>query len=189
VAFFVIIVLAFIGVIVWQYVESQHAVATTSVLTRYTPEQAAEIIMGAFGGARSVLWTRASGPGTINMRRRGRAQGITMSIDLTPEANGVTRIDMWSSAYSHYLGVLIGFAGVVNRRKRAIGRLLAEPDTAQLANSMYGGQGAPAPAGQPNADASAGSGVPSYIQQPSYGQQSGQAYQHQAYQHQPYDQQ
>jgi hypothetical protein len=184
VAFFVILVIVFVGVIVWQYVESQRAVATTSVLTRYTPQQTAEIIAGAFGGARSVLWTRASGPGAINMRRRGRAQGITMSIDLTPEANGVTRVDMWASAYANYLGVLVNFAGVVNRRKRAIGRLLAEPDTSQLAKSMYGGQDTPAAAGRPNADPSVGSGVPSYTQQPSYGQQPGQAYRHQ-----PYDQQ
>ncbi|ROO61552.1 hypothetical protein EDC02_3492 [Micromonospora sp. Llam0] len=63
------------------------------------------------------------------MRRRGVRGGITMSIDIEPLPGGGTRVDMWASGTVVYLGFLVNFAGVVNRRKRAIARRL----TAELA--------------------------------------------------------
>jgi hypothetical protein len=150
--FIVLIILVFIGIVIWQFIEGQNATATTSVLTRYTPQQAAQIIDSAFGGARSMLWTKAKGPGNINRRRRGIRGGITMSIDLTPQQDGMTRVDMWASETVVYLLVLHNFAGPVNRRKRAIGRLLAEPQAQQLAPQPQGGQ---APGGQQQPGSSA----------------------------------
>lgn len=137
---FFILILVVVGLFVWQFIASRRALATTSILTRYSPQQAAQTIDTAFGGARSALWTNVSGPGTINKRRRGYRGGITMSIDMTREANGVTRIDMWASTYYQYLPFFANFAGSVNSRKRAITRMLAEPDTQQLAAAVYGGQ-------------------------------------------------
>ncbi|WP_158632210.1 hypothetical protein [Micromonospora sp. Llam0] len=52
-----------------------------------------------------------------------------MSIDIEPLPGGGTRVDMWASGTVVYLGFLVNFAGVVNRRKRAIARRL----TAELA--------------------------------------------------------
>jgi len=130
--------LAIVAFVVWQFVESRNALATTSVLTRYTPEQAAQLINGAFGGARSVLWTSTSGEGTINKRHRGHRGGITMSITIEPLPDGGCRIDMWASEHLEYMLVFVNFAGVVNRRKKAIARLLAEPDTRQLVASNGG---------------------------------------------------
>jgi hypothetical protein len=103
VAFLVIIVLAFIGICIWQFIESRNAVATTSVLTRYSPEQAAGIIDEAFGGHRSILWTNTQGDGRINKRRRGWRGGITMSFDVEPQQDGMTRIDMWASQTLVYM--------------------------------------------------------------------------------------
>lgn len=138
--FAVLVVLAIVGFLVWQFIESRNAVATSSVLTRYPPQQAAQVINGAFGGARSVLWTNASGEGTINKRRRGYHDGITMSIDIVPLPEGGCRVDMWASQTWSYvwLPVVVNMAGVVNRRKKAIARLLAEPDTGQLVTADGG---------------------------------------------------
>ncbi|BCJ73766.1 hypothetical protein CS0771_33100 [Catellatospora sp. IY07-71] len=113
-----------IGALVWQFIETRGAVATTTVVTSYAPDDAARIVQGAFGGPRAVFWTTAGGPGTINMRRRGVRGGITMSIDIRPRPGGGSQVDMWASETAIYLGVLVNFAGVVNRRKRAIARLL-----------------------------------------------------------------
>jgi len=122
-----LVIIGFIGLFVWQFLEGKKAVATTSLVTRYQPEQAAQMISGAFGGGRSVIWTGANGPGTINMRRRGIHRGITMSIDIVPLPQGGCRVDMWASQYAEVLVFLVNFASVVNRRKKAIARMLAEP--------------------------------------------------------------
>lgn len=123
--FLVVLLLAIIGIWVWQFIETRNALATTSVVSRYPREQSAQLISNAFDGARTVLWTTASGPGDINMRRRGYKGGITMSIDIQPLPDGGSRVDMWASHYLGYL-LLANFAGVVNRRKKAIGRMLTE---------------------------------------------------------------
>jgi hypothetical protein len=47
-----------------------------------------------------------------------------MSITVEPRADGGSRVEMWASETLVYLGVLVNFAGVVNRRKKAIGRVL-----------------------------------------------------------------
>ena len=47
-----------------------------------------------------------------------------MSITIEPRPGGGSRVEMWASDTVVYLGVLVNFAGVVNRRKNAIGRLL-----------------------------------------------------------------
>lgn len=128
----VLLILLFVGGCVWQFIETRHALRTDSVLTRYTPQQAMQTIEDAFGGVRSVLWTNVRGPGRINKRRRGYKGGVTMSIDIEPLPDGGCRIDMWASAGYEYMGLLLNFAGVVNRRKRAIGRLLSQPNTARV---------------------------------------------------------
>ncbi len=139
-AFLVLLILGFVGILVWQFIETRNALATTSVVSHYTPEQSAQLIDTAFGGARSMLWTNTSGPGTINRRRRGWRRGVTMSITIEPVPEGGARIDMWASQYVQYLFVLANFAGAVNRRKRAIARILAEP-VSQPALSMNGQAG------------------------------------------------
>jgi hypothetical protein len=50
--------------------------------------------------------------------------GITMSIDIAPHPGGA-EVSMRATETVVYLGVLVNFAGVVNRRKSAIERQLA----------------------------------------------------------------
>ena len=121
-----LIVVGLIGCLVWQFVETRNALATTAFSTGYEPADVATIVHEAFGGPRAVLWTAAAGPGAINMRRRGFRGGITMSIDIEPVPGGGSRVDMWASDTVVYLLVLVNFAGVVNRRKKAIQRALTE---------------------------------------------------------------
>jgi hypothetical protein len=157
-------ILIILGVLAWQFLEGRKALATTSVRTRYTPEQAAGIIGTAFGGVRSVLWTDTAGPGTINKRRVGARGGITMSIAIEPLPDGGCRIDMWASRYAELMMVLVNFAGVVNRRKRAIIRMLIEPDTQQFATEN--GDANVHTNGRPGAN---GNGLTSYGYQPPRG--------------------
>ncbi|MBF5033125.1 MULTISPECIES: hypothetical protein [unclassified Micromonospora] len=130
------IVAALIGFFVWQFIETRKAVATTVVDTTCDPAQAVEVVREAFGGPRSVLWTGTSGPGMINMRRRGMRGGITMSIDIEPHPGGGCRVEMWASRTVEYLGILVNFAGVVNRRKTVIGRLLADAESTGATGSV-----------------------------------------------------
>ncbi|MBO4139131.1 hypothetical protein J5U46_03040 [Micromonospora tulbaghiae] len=125
------IVAALIGFFVWQFIETRNAVATTVVDTTCDPAQAIEAVREAFGGSRSVLWTGTSGPGMINMRRRGFRGGVTMSIDIEPHPGGGSRVEMWASRTVEYMGILVNFAGVVNRRKTVIARLLADAESAR----------------------------------------------------------
>jgi hypothetical protein len=122
------LVAGLIALPVWQFIETRRAVATTTVATAFEPAKVAELVGEAFAGPRAILWTTVSGPGTINMRRRGVRSGITMSIDIEPRPGGGSLVDMWASSTVVYLGVLVNFAGVVNRRKNAIGRLLTAAD-------------------------------------------------------------
>lgn len=115
-----------VGFTAWQLIETRKAVATTTFETACDPVRAAQIVRDAFGGPRAVLWTTATGPGTINMRRRGVHGGITLSITVEPRPGGGSRVAMWASKTVVYFGFLANFAGVVNRRKKAIGRLLTE---------------------------------------------------------------
>ena len=120
----VLAVIGLVGFLAWQFIETRNATETMSVRTNYDPNQTAEIINNAFTGVREVLWANASGPGTINKRRRGKDGGITMSIDIEPLPDGGSQVDMWASETNVYLGLLVNFAGVVNRRKKAIARML-----------------------------------------------------------------
>lgn len=132
----VLLFLAIIGIWIWQFIETRNALATTSVESRYSPQQCAQLIGTAFEGARTLLWTDQAGPGAINKRRRGYKRGITMSIDVQPLADGGTRVDMWASQYLQYFFALVNFAGVVNRRKRAIARLLTQPGSQPAGDSQ-----------------------------------------------------
>jgi len=142
-AFFVIFIILIGAFAAWQLVQSRRAVATTTVLTRYTEQEAIQKIQSAFsGGTKSLLWTDGRGPGRINKRRRagtlrGVKQSITMSIDITPQPSGLLRVDMWASEWASYLGIFVNFAGAVVSRKSAICKVLVEPDTAQLADKLY----------------------------------------------------
>lgn len=120
----VLVVLAIVGILVWQFIESKNAAATVSIQSRHDPRRTAEIVNTAFGGARGVLWSNVDGPGTINKRRRGKDGGIVMSIDIEPSGAG-TRVDMWASSTNTYLLFFVNFAGVVNRRKKAIARAVS----------------------------------------------------------------
>ena len=109
---FILLILVFAGICVWQFIETRNALATTSVLTRHTPDQTAQIIETAFGGARSVLWTNERGPGTINKRRRGYKRGITMSIDISSSdrtrGSGCLAVDGISTpASAHATGMMM----------------------------------------------------------------------------------
>lgn len=120
----VIIVALVVAFFVWQFIASRNARATTVVRTSLAPNDAARAIDGAFGGARSVLWTDDGGPGMINKRRRGKDRGITMSIDIEPAPGGGSELSMWASHYTEYLGLFANMAGAVNSRKKAIARLV-----------------------------------------------------------------
>ncbi|UOZ11359.1 hypothetical protein [Amycolatopsis sp. WQ 127309] len=72
-----------------------------------------------------MLWTAASGPGSINKRRRGKDRGITMSIDIEAHPGGGSQVEMWASQTNVYFGLFVNFSGAVNSRKKAISRLLA----------------------------------------------------------------
>lgn len=126
-----LLVALIIGVFAWQFAETRKAVATSSIESAHDPARAAEIINAAFTGARAILWTDTSGPGTLNKRRRGKDGGITMSIDVEPRPGGGSRVDMWASQTNVYLGFFVNFAGVVNRRKKAIAELLASTPIAR----------------------------------------------------------
>jgi hypothetical protein len=119
-----LVVAGIIGVLVWQFIETRRALETTVVHSPLEPDRAAQVVRDAFTGAGALLWTTASGPGDINMRRRGVRGGITMSIDIASRPGGGSQVDMWASETVVYLGVLVNFAGVVNRRKSAIERQL-----------------------------------------------------------------
>jgi len=142
------------------------ALETTSVLTRFGEQEAAQIIEGIFHqGIMSVGWKSGPGPGKINKIHRNHGNNFfwtligmffadsyesaklttTMAIDITPEPNGVVRVDMWTSNYSK--ASLGGSVGAIVRAKQRIGQALAEPDTPQLAEQMYGSQ-ASIPLGQ-----------------------------------------
>jgi hypothetical protein len=120
----VILVLAFVAVFAWQFTASRNALAVTRVESHRSAEDAARIVQNAFTGARNALWTGASGPGAINMRRRGKGGGIVLSVDIEPLPSGGSATNMWASSYNEYLVVLANFAGSVNSRKKAIAQLL-----------------------------------------------------------------
>jgi hypothetical protein len=116
--------IVFIALLVLLFRSSKQALAHTVVESPRSPEEVAEIVKGAFSGVRQTLWTSASGPGTINLRRRGKDGGITMSIDISPSGKGGSVIEMWASTYNEYFFVFANFSGAVNSRKRAISRLV-----------------------------------------------------------------
>lgn len=147
---FVLFILALIGILVWQFIETRNALATTSVRTRLSPDQVMQVIDSAFGGARSVLWTNDKGPGTINKRRRGYRHGITMSIDVEPQPDGSTQVSMWASSYTQYMVLLANMAGVVNRRKKAIAGLLLQPAGQPSVPASLPGYPAPDQVADPN---------------------------------------
>ena len=119
-----LIVVAILALLIWQFIATRHALATTVVRSPMPPEEVIRAIDGAFGGARSVLWTNESGPGMINKRRRGKDRGITMSIDVEPATDGGSQLSMWACHYTEYLGLFANMAGSVNSRKKAIARLV-----------------------------------------------------------------
>ena len=121
----VLIVLALVAFLVWQRSATKTALTTTQVESRLPPQEVAERIRNAFGGAQGMLWANEPGPGSINMRRRGKDGGITMSINIAPSASGGAIVDMWASNYNEYLIFFANFAGSVNSKKKAIERQLA----------------------------------------------------------------
>lgn len=120
----VVIGLGIVAFLVWQFLASRKALATSIVHSSRSPAEVAQAINSAFGGVRSVLWTDTNGPGMINRRRRGKGGGITISIDIEPVQGGGSEVHMWSSAGTSYFGLFANFAGAVNSRKRAIARLV-----------------------------------------------------------------
>jgi hypothetical protein len=121
----ILVILAVVGLFAWQFAATKNALATTRVESRHTPHEARAVIMRAFGGAAGALWTDGSGPASINMRRRGKDGGITMSIAIEPLASGGSAVNMWASTYNQYFIFFANFAGAVNSRKKAVARLLA----------------------------------------------------------------
>ena len=121
----IIVVLTLAGILVWQFTQTKNALATTVVTTRKSVNDATTAVNGAFHGARGVLWTDDSGPGTLNKRRRGKDNGITMSITVEPSPTGGSKVSMWASQYNEYFIFFANFAGSVNSRKKAIAQVLA----------------------------------------------------------------
>lgn len=119
-----LLILAFVLLAIWQFLATKKALATTRIESRCSAQEAVQLVQSAFSGARNALWTGATGPGMINMRRRGKDGGIVMSINVTESPGGGSAVDMWASSYTEYLVVLANFAGSVNSRKKAITRLL-----------------------------------------------------------------
>lgn len=159
VIFWIIVLSALVALLIRQNRRRKMALETTSVLTRYSEQQAAQIIEGVFHqGIMSLGWKGGHGPGKINKIHRNHGNNAlwtlvgmffadsyesaklttTMSIDITPEPNGVVRVDMWTSNYSK--ASLGGSVGAIVRAKQKIGEALAEPDMPQLAQQMYGSQ-------------------------------------------------
>jgi hypothetical protein len=116
--------LAVVGLFVWQFMATKNALATTRVESPLPPDVVAAKISNTFGGARSMLWANGAGPGSINMRRRGKDGGITMSINIEPSASGGSVVDMWASSYNEHFIFFANFAGSVNSKKKAIARQL-----------------------------------------------------------------
>jgi hypothetical protein len=123
--FLLLLILAFVGIFAWQFTATKNALATTQVESRRSVEEAAQVVQAAFTGARNALWTGTTGPGAINMRRRGKDGGIVMSVDIEPLPGGGSATRMWASSYNEYLGLLANFAGSVNSRKKAIAQVLS----------------------------------------------------------------
>ena len=130
---------------------------TTSVLTRYSEQQVSQIIENAFHqGVLSLGWKTTVGPGKINKSHTNYGTNIllsliflftqgetvkmstTMSFDIKPEPNGVVRVDMWPS-FGSQVGIRSS-VGAILRVKRTVGEALGEPDSAQLAQQMYGSE-------------------------------------------------
>jgi hypothetical protein len=120
----VLVVLAIIAILVWQRAATTKALATTHVESLLSPRDAEARIRNTFGGAQALLWTEGAGPGSINMRRRGKDGGITMSISVEPGARGGAVVDMWASNYNEYFGFFANFAGAVNSKKKTLERHL-----------------------------------------------------------------
>lgn len=121
---FVLAVLALVAFLIQQRNATKNALATTRVESRLPPQEVASRIANTFGGAQAMLWTNGGGPGSINMRRRGKDGGITMSITIEPSATGGSIVDMWASNYNEYFIFFANFAGSVNSKKKAIARQL-----------------------------------------------------------------
>lgn len=93
---------------------------TTSLTTMHSPEETVVIVKSAFNGSSGMLWTDDNGPGTVNMRRRGKDGGITISIAIDPAPGGGSSVSMWASKFNVYFIFLVNFAGAVNSKKKAI---------------------------------------------------------------------
>ena len=117
--------LALVGFLIWQRAATKNALTTTRVESPLPPQEVAARIASTFGGSQSMLWTNGAGPGSINMRRRGKDGGITMSITIEPSPSGGSVVDMWASNYNEYFIFFANFAGSVNSKKKAIARQLA----------------------------------------------------------------
>jgi hypothetical protein len=119
-----LVVLAIVAFLVWQRAATTKALATTRVESPLPPDEAVKRIRNTFGGAQALLWTEGAGPASINMRRRGKDGGITMSINVERGSRGGAVVDMWTSSYNRYFGFLANFAGAVNSKKKVLARQL-----------------------------------------------------------------
>ncbi len=157
VLFWIVLISVFIAYLIRQKRREKLAKETTSVLTRYNEQQVIQVIEGAFHqGVLSIGWKTAAGPGKINKAHTNYGTNIflnliflftqgetvkistTMSFDITPEPNGVVRVDMYPS-FGSEAGIRSS-VGAILRVKRTIGEALDELDSAQLAQQMYGSE-------------------------------------------------
>jgi hypothetical protein len=155
--FWIVVIGGFIAYAIRQKRREKLAKETTSVLTRYSEQQVVQVIESAFRqGVLSIGWKTAAGPGKINKSHTNYGTNIflnliflftqgetvkistTMSFDITPEPNGVVRVDMWPSFGSQ--ASIRSSVGAILRVKRTIGEALDELDSAQLAQQMYGSE-------------------------------------------------
>jgi hypothetical protein len=155
--FWIVVIGGFIAYAIRQKRRERLAKETTSVLTRYSEQQVSQVIESAFHqGVLSLGWKTTVGPGKINKSHTNYGTNIllnliflftqgetakistTMSFDLTPEPNGVVRVDMYPSFGSKVS--IRSSVGAILRVKRTVGEALSELDSAQLAQQMYGSE-------------------------------------------------
>lgn len=69
-----------------------------------SPARARQVIDSTFG---KMFWADVDGPGLINKRRRTiNDTGATISIDLTPVADGKLHVTAWMSAWKQRYGIV-----------------------------------------------------------------------------------
>lgn len=120
-AIFLLLVLALIGLFVWQIIVTSQAKQQRETKVKLSPARVADIAEQCFPG---LLWKDWQGPGDINKRRRSaNDSGPVVSVDISRLADGSTHVTVWMSAW-HSKFFFANFAGSAKgMAKKIISRL------------------------------------------------------------------